>query len=176
MDIDERFSEWSRGLLEQHPDGDSPLECDVVEAAHLIMVLGWIERRLFSQHLAEYGLTIPQFFTLVAIHRYENGCSMGMLAEETQQCSATMTGIIDRLLKMGLVRRDRDDNDRRLVRVHLTRAGHELLHKTLNKRVGRLRQVLSQLDAENRKKVIEALKLFIMHSQEEVREGTSAAC
>lgn len=146
---------------------DTPLNREVLEVAHLFVVLGWIERRLFSQQLAKYDLTIPQFFTLLVIHNCGDQCTMGTLAERTHQCSATLTGIIDRLLKMGLVGRERDESDRRLVLVHITERGQQILHESLLARFEALKRYLMQFDDENRQQLIELLRksLAMMKSE-----------
>jgi DNA-binding MarR family transcriptional regulator len=154
----------------RHAQGEpDDLERDVLELAHQIMMMGWLERRRLAQELAGHSLTVPQFFTLVTIHQCEKGCTMGMLADETHQCSATMTGIIDRLLKMKLVERTRDDNDRRLVMVKLTEAGHAILQKARDERLERLRTVMKQLDPERRSHAIQAFKMYVSLTQEELR-------
>jgi DNA-binding MarR family transcriptional regulator len=162
-------------------DGEEPddLERDVAELAHQIMMLGWLERRHFSQELSGHSLTVPQFFTLVTIHRFEKGCTMGMLADETHQCSATMTGIVDRLLKMKLVQRARDENDRRVVLVKLTEAGRAILKKARDERLQRLRTVMKRLDPVRRGHAIQAFKMYVSLTEEELRaeEAVSpAAC
>ncbi len=94
---------------------------------------------------------------------------MGMLAERTHQCSATLTGIIDRLLKMGLVERQRDESDRRLVLVRITERGQQVLHESLLGRFEALKRYLMQLDDENRQQLIQLLRksLAMMKSEME---------
>jgi len=153
------------------------LERDVSELAHQIMMLGWLERRHFAQELSGHSLTVPQFLTLVTIHRFEKGCTTGMLADETHQCSATMTGIIDRLLKMRLVERTRDENDRRLVLVKLTEAGRAILQKARGERLARLRAVMRQLDPERRSHASQAFKMYVSLTEEDLHaeEAVSSA-
>jgi len=84
---------------------ESLLEQDVETLQQLILRISWAEQRRFAQQLSNYGLTVPQFFALVAIWRHGQECPIGQLANATMQCSATMTGIIDRLAERGLVER-----------------------------------------------------------------------
>jgi DNA-binding MarR family transcriptional regulator len=53
--------------------------------------------------------------------------SMRSLAEAIDASPASATGIVDRMERRGLVRRERDDADRRMVRVELTQSGRDLL-------------------------------------------------
>ena len=165
---------WMYQVIDQEVGDKDALSHDVAEAAQLLMLLGWVQRRQFAQSLASCGLTIPQFYTLVTIHHGEKGCTMGVLAEETHQCSATMTGIIDRLLKMGLVERARDESDRRLVMVRLTKDGQALLRSALNERLQGLREVLTQFEEGGRRHIIEALKVSVSLIQKQLVEEVVA--
>ena len=169
MGIARDFWERMQRSIEQEIGESSPLNRDTAMVAYMLMVLGWVEHRRFSQELAVHGLTVPQFFTLVTIHRcgveHEGSCTMGVLANETQQCSATMTGIIDRLLKMGLVERCRAEKDRRSVLVKLTEAGVQVLRQTRAKRLEQLRNMLSHFAEEDRHRLIETLKAYTASSQ-----------
>lgn len=151
----EKVLEWFRQTFAEEEDA---LNKETLEIAHLFVVLGWMERRLFSQQLAKHDLTIPQFFTLLAIQHCGDGCTMGMLAEMTHQCSATMTGIIDRLLRMGLVERERAETDRRLVLVQITESGRHVLQESLRTRFDALKEFLLQLEESNRRQLISALR------------------
>ncbi len=79
-----------------------------------------------------------------------------------------MTGIVDRLLKMKLVDRTRDENDRRLVRVSLTEAGREILRNALNERLERLRAVMQHIDQDRRIHAVQTLKLYVALTEEEL--------
>lgn len=115
--------------------GPSPLkregadELDAVSDALLraITRLVWLEHKEFTSELARYSLTLPQYVTLVQLHDCGTGVPMGQLAECMRQSSATMTGIVDRLVRMKLAERRRDDSDRRVVRVVATSSGQQVV-------------------------------------------------
>jgi DNA-binding MarR family transcriptional regulator len=88
--------------------------------------LMWIHKREFSQQLQTFGLTHPQFITLAALVSHKKPCAMRDLTEATFQDPPTMTGIIDRLVKMKLVRRTRSETDRRVVLVQANELGNEI--------------------------------------------------
>ncbi|WP_309739273.1 MarR family winged helix-turn-helix transcriptional regulator, partial [Chamaesiphon sp. OTE_20_metabat_361] len=48
------------------------------------------------------------------------------IGEKLQQVGGTLTGVLDRMEDRGLVRRERDRQDRRICRIWLTDAGREL--------------------------------------------------
>jgi len=85
-------------------------------------------RRSLARGLDKFNRTIPQWTALRALqHRTRPGCTLNELAEAANQAPATMTGIVDRLVKRNLVERQRDTQDRRALRLYLTPAGVELL-------------------------------------------------
>ncbi|MFN0147240.1 MAG: MarR family winged helix-turn-helix transcriptional regulator [Dehalococcoidia bacterium] len=71
---------------------------------------------------AELGLTTAQLRVMFLV-RETPGVTAGELATRLSVTPPTISGIVDRLVKLGLVRREDDLADRRLVRNHLTEAG-----------------------------------------------------
>lgn len=70
----------------------------------------------------QYDLTPPQLFTMWQLQ--ENGqITMGELSELLTVTHGVATRMVDRLLKKGMVERSRDENDRRIVLISLTRLG-----------------------------------------------------
>jgi DNA-binding MarR family transcriptional regulator len=96
-------------------------------------LLMWIAMRRFWQLLQTFGLTPPQFMVLFALVRARAPRSMSDLTDITFQDAPTMTGIIDRLEKAGLVERTRSTADRRVVLVQATPAGTMLLKQVSEK-------------------------------------------
>ena len=83
---------------------------------------------LHSRHLAEeHGLTGPQLATLQAASRLGDASSTGALARAVHLSGPTVTGILDRLAKRGLVERARSGNDRRSVTITITPQGEEVM-------------------------------------------------
>lgn len=94
-----------------------------------IMQLGWLGQRQFMQLLADeqFGLTVPQYHTLLHLSYCSGMCKMSDLARATHQSAASLTGVVDRLLEKQLVERGRPDDDRRQVVVATTERGRVLL-------------------------------------------------
>jgi len=110
------------------------LEQNVKEIERLMQRLAWVQHKRMARDLNALGLTVPQFFALLTIYRQAERVPIGKLADDTGQCSATMTGIVDRLVKAGLVERQRNPQDRRSVLVTLTEQGRHLLETALERR------------------------------------------
>ena len=82
---------------------------------------------LHSQKLMkESGLTAPQLLVMQAIER-EGEPSTSTLARQISVSQATMTRIIDRLERAGLVRRQKSTKDKRVVNISLTESGRTKL-------------------------------------------------
>lgn len=85
-------------------------------------------------------LSIAEMHALDAIGPYE-ARTMSETASTLGVTTGTLTVAIDRLVKKGYVTRKRDENDRRIVRVSLTRNGklacriHSKFHTVLAKRI-----------------------------------------
>lgn len=71
---------------------------------------------------AELGLTTAQLRVLFLL-RESPGVTAGELSTRLKVTPPTISGIVDRLVKLELVRREFDLADRRLVRNHLTAGG-----------------------------------------------------
>jgi len=82
---------------------------------------------LHSKHLAKTtGLTAPQILLLQTIQN-QGQVTIGQIANEMSLSQATVTTILDRLEKRGLVFRERSKTDKRKVHAHLTPEGHDML-------------------------------------------------
>jgi DNA-binding MarR family transcriptional regulator len=91
-------------------------------------------------------VTQTQFLVLGAIRSYPQ-CAMRALAENLHVSTPTMTGIIDRLVKSGHVKRLADAADRRQVRVILTAKGMAVIAQFQKIVQKRWQEMLSLLDA-----------------------------
>jgi DNA-binding MarR family transcriptional regulator len=82
---------------------------------------------LHSKHLSKTtGLTAPQVL-LLQILREKTSRTNGELAKDMSLSQATVTSILDRMVKRGFVVRQRSDSDKRKVHVILTDLGKETL-------------------------------------------------
>ncbi|MEZ5559375.1 MAG: MarR family transcriptional regulator [Pseudomonadales bacterium] len=82
---------------------------------------------LYSKHLSKtVGLTTPQLMLLQSIQELGT-VAISRLAEEMSLSQATVTTILDRLEGRGLIRRQRSDQDKRVVHALLTPAGRKVL-------------------------------------------------
>ncbi len=135
---------------EESESGPS-LDADVAQVHALMLDLGRLGplRDPIAAACESSGLTPPQIHTLISLG-HDGGLPMGELARRGGITEKTMTGIVDRLEHAGHVQRERDADDRRLVRVRLTERGRGAF-ATIEQHVkSRLRGFLEHIDAEDR--------------------------
>lgn len=95
----------------------------------------------------EEELTAIQFFTLRLLSR-EKQMKVTDIAACLGVTLSAITGLINRLYKLGLVTREQDEADRRIVWIKLTRKGEDLINHLNEKRAQVLAQVLQDLPPE----------------------------
>lgn len=92
--------------------------------------------------LSSYTITPPQFVALQWL--FEHGdMTIGDLSNKMFLAFSTTTDLVDRMEKNELVMRVRDEQDRRVVRIHLLEEGERLIEEVILKRQDYLREVLS---------------------------------
>ncbi|NLC77827.1 MAG: MarR family transcriptional regulator [Clostridia bacterium] len=104
-------------------------------------------------------LTVVQFFTLRLLAREER-LKVTDIAGCLGVTLSAITGLINRLYKLGLVTRDQDEADRRVVWIKLTPKGRELIDELNEKRAEKLAVLLREMPEEDFRK-FEELLLFI---------------
>lgn len=140
------------------------IEDDIVAALRrIIRAIDLQSRRLFDRH----RLTGPQLATLREAARLP-GCSTGSLARAVHLSQPTVTGILNRLERQGLVRRERSVGDRRSVQIHVSQAGAELLGGAPSLLQDRFRSELARLETWERHSLLAALQRIasMMDAQE----------
>ncbi len=75
-------------------------------------------------------ITPSQFAVLEAIYHL-GSMTQGEIGAKVLKSGSNMTTVIDNLERDGLVQRERDANDRRVIHVHLTKAGTSKLEAVL---------------------------------------------
>ena len=79
-----------------------------------------------KQLVKEYGLTGPQILILKELYSKE-GITVSEIAANINLSQSTVTNILDRLEKRGLISRNRSEADKRRVNVHIKEEGMEMI-------------------------------------------------
>lgn len=83
-------------------------------------------KRETSRMLQQFELT-PEQFSLIAELDKQDNITQKELADLTEREQTTVTKIVDKLVKKGLVTRGHDLHDRRAIRLQITAEGRELV-------------------------------------------------
>ncbi|MCA8936723.1 MAG: MarR family transcriptional regulator [Planctomycetes bacterium] len=75
--------------------------------------------------------TMPQFDVLAQLERSPEGLTFSAISEKLLVTAGNLTGIVDRLEKQGLARRETNPNDRRQTFIKLTDKGREYCDKVI---------------------------------------------
>lgn len=97
--------------------------------------------------LNEFPITPPQFVALQWLHEYGD-MTIGELSSKMYLAYSTTTDLIDRMEKNELVERVKDENDRRVVRIHLLEKGTTIIREVINQREAYLKDVLGNFSKE----------------------------
>ncbi|ULA64234.1 MAG: MarR family transcriptional regulator [Nitrospira sp.] len=82
-----------------------------------------------NRHIRSLKLT-PSQFDVIATLGDTDGMTCSELSARTLVTKGTLTGVLDRLVAKGFIRREPVDNDRRRIRVQLTEKGDSLFRET----------------------------------------------
>jgi DNA-binding MarR family transcriptional regulator len=118
-----------------------------------------IEAEVREKLRAEFGSTLPRFDVLAALHRSEEGLKMGDLSAELKVSNGNVTGIVERLVKDGMVLRVPVPEDRRALLVRLTQKGKEYFLVQAEAHEGWIDQHLSAFDEQEANQLQSLLSL-----------------
>lgn len=110
-------------------EADEALKLDFM-LCFAIYAAGHAFTRFYKPRLDALGLTYPQYLVFMVLWE-QDGLTVKGLGEKLFLDSGTITPLIKRLETRGLVRRQRDADDERLVRILLTDAGRALKDKAM---------------------------------------------
>lgn len=109
---------------------------------------------------SKLGLTTAQLRLLFLI-REQPGVTAGELATRLSVTPPTVSGIVERLVRMHLARREEDPSDRRLVRNHLTDEGEAACSRLEHSTQVYTRRILVELAPEDLRAMTKGLSAFV---------------
>lgn len=113
-----------------------------------------------EDHIRQLGLTAPQFDVIATLGNTP-GMTMGQLADRTLVTKGTLTGIIDRLEKKGLVRREVPPENRRCFVIVLTSDGEQVFAEAFPAHIAYLKQRfdhMNEADLEQARLMLQKLR------------------
>lgn len=138
----------------------------IVEA---IVYLYTESRRLTKETAARHGLTGPQL-TVIKMLETLGDLSLSRLSERIRAQNSTVTGIVDRMEREGLVVRTRSETDRRVVHIQLTQKGLDIAKEVKVEPIQMFREALSALSREDAKDLLRILTKLAQRVKAKVEE------
>ena len=128
----------------------------------MIKLQRWIDRDRRQYELDAWmhlHLSIGQLKSLFFISN-QGSTSLGQLAKALEVTPTNTSGIVDRLMKRGLITRTENADDRRLLVLRTTIRGDELITQLRQKRKAHLNELFNHLSDKDAKTVLESLKIL----------------
>jgi DNA-binding MarR family transcriptional regulator len=119
-------------------------------------VLARCEDSIFS----EYGITLEQFTVLGQVKGRGGPMRIIDLAKVLERGPNSVSTLVDRMVKAGLVRRTRDRRDRRTVDVTLTSKGEKALEQAIPAGWEFIQKILSPLSCEDKHALASTLEII----------------
>jgi MarR family 2-MHQ and catechol resistance regulon transcriptional repressor len=98
------------------------------------------------RHLADTGLSVSQFGVLEAIYHL-GPLSQSEIAKKVLKSTGNITLVIDNLEKRDLVKRERQENDRRYYAVRLTAKGRKLISGIFPRHAAKIMEEMGALSS-----------------------------
>lgn len=121
-----------------------------------------VSRRISEElrgHFGKLNLTFPQTLVLTLLDS-DGPMPISALAKATGSANSTISGVVDRLEKSGLLRRVRSEQDRRVIFVEVTEKYREIQEETKSYALTRFSQSINSLNEEELAQVITGLNLM----------------
>ncbi len=119
-----------------------------------------------DRFLATHGLLQGRWWVLILLMREDNLTSTpSELAEKAGVSRATMSGLIDGLLRDGLVVRQEGNKDRRSYSIQLAAAGQEKLDEVMPDYYPRVKKMMNAIPEQQREELLKQLMLLKQQSK-----------
>ena len=145
------------------PPAANETRSEVDSIVETIIYLYTESRRLTKGLASQFGLTAPQLTVIKLLETFDN-LSLSSLSERIRAQNSTVTGIIDRMEREGLVRRERSTVDRRVIHIRLSDKGQKLARQIQVEPMEIFREALAaltQADLRDLLRIMNKLQKFV---------------
>jgi DNA-binding MarR family transcriptional regulator len=152
------------------PALSSEVKGEVDQILEAIIYLYTESRRITKELARRAELTGPQL-TVVKILESVGDLSLSDLSDRIRAQNSTVTGIVDRMEREGLVVRSRSTEDKRVVRIRLTEKGERIAREIPVEPMEIFRTALAGLTAAEARDLLRILTKLARRVQTIVRQG-----
>lgn len=144
---------------------------------HSLVRMWGLLRQAQDPHFARFGISISQWGILRVLQRAEAKGEVGLPLKEVSARMLiqppSVTGVVDRLEREGLVKRASSDKDLRVRRLTLTTAGRQLMARALVGHAERIDSMFEVLDRGEQATLLQLLKKLEAHLGTQVLRSTA---
>lgn len=115
--------------------------------------------------LSNYTITPPQFIALQWLHELGD-MTIGDLSNKMYLAFSTTTDLVDRMERNELVQRIRDNQDRRVVRIHLLTEGERIIEEVIEQRQNYLTDIVKDFQDEE----VQSLSILLSKLYKEMNQ------
>lgn len=123
--------------------------------------------KLRQRELRKYGLTPEQAGALMVVHALGNKATTAEISRRLFRESNSMTVLLRRMEKRGLISKRPDAHRKNVIRISLTKKGTEAYHGALE--IDDFNRVISKMKTEDRRKLWSLLELLRNNALEDMR-------
>jgi DNA-binding MarR family transcriptional regulator len=128
-------------------------------ARELLEVVPTVMREIRSQMRSRgsLDLTVPQFRTLAFVNR-NKGSSLCEVADHMGMTPPSASTLVNGLIERGMMKREEQPDDRRRVRLTVTRRGQAILEASTHATMTYLSKKLNSVSADDREIIVKAME------------------
>ncbi len=142
---------------------------NIIEIERELRYLCTIIKQKGREILTDFSITPPQFEALQYLIN-DKDMTIGELSNKMFLACSTITDLVDRMEKNKLVKRVRDEKDRRVVRIQVLEDGHQLIEEVLHARRNYLADVLKEVSEQQRGFILDGISKIYEKTVEDVNK------
>ena len=137
------------------------------DALRLADIFTVLQRRFLlslSKELQRGDVSFPQYF-LLGFLAQKGELNMSDIAKQMGHTTAAATGLVDRLERLGHVKRYHSPDDRRKILVNITPSGEAIVIEVRDDMVTNLLKMMEHLDSEEQRSWVKIYEKIITYCQ-----------
>ena len=123
--------------------------------------------RVDSRHVRSLHLTPSQFDVIVTLGD-TTGLTCSQLSSQTLVTKGTLTGVLDRLARKGLIRRESVASDKRRTKIRLTEKGNALFQRVFAAHIAFIRPFFERALSQQE---VETTRTLLLRIRDSFQEG-----
>ncbi|HEY3315468.1 MAG TPA: MarR family transcriptional regulator [Bacillota bacterium] len=142
----------------------------VQKLEELLRLVSIIIRKRGRDILQDFVVTPPQFNALLALDHHGQ-LTMGELCDHLYLACSTATDLVDRMERNRLIERERDQSDRRVIRLKIKDRGREIIAQVVSARREYLAAVTKSVGEGEKERLIQALEQIYLLMTRDIEPG-----